>query len=166
MRRLVAAGSAIVVIAAVWWLWPTETRRVRTRVIALAHAVSVPAGEPDLQRVARMAALARGLAADVSLEGPEDGRAITGREAVVGLASRLGSLAGPASIELSGVNVAVDDLGSSAAVTATVHLRTSEHPDVQRLESEAVRIELTKVAGEWLVTRVAAERALTKPALR
>jgi len=161
-RRLVTAVAVTAAIAAAWWLWPTDTRRIRSRLTSLASAVSVPAGEPDLQRVTRLAALARGLALDVSLH-PGDGMPILAdRDAVVALASRLGSIGGPTSIELSNIEIDVDADGRDAVATALVRVRTGGDA-VRPLDNHVVRFELVKVDGDWLLRRAAPEQALVRP---
>lgn len=163
MRRALLVVLAAVTAGVLWLLWPTEARRVRARVEAVAHAASVPADESELLRVARIASLARALAPDVLLEEPDGTLSIAGREAVVGLASRLATPSGPTSIELANVDVSIDAAGTGAAVTATVRVRSRGPSDIERADGEMVRIELTKMGNDWLVRRVSPARALTRP---
>ena len=90
MRRgpLVYVLLAVVAVAA-WWFWPTDRRRIIAAGRELAEAASIPASEPDLARVTRAAALSRLLAPDVRLIGPTGRVGINGREAALGLATRL-----------------------------------------------------------------------------
>lgn len=166
MRRPLIAVLAVAAIAAAWWLWPTETRRVRARLTALADAVSVPAGETDLARVARLAALARLLAPDVTLEGPNGATVIRGRETVVGIATRLGSTGGATTIELTDIAVALDASATSASATATVRARDTKPTAIEGVTGETVRIDLARISGDWLVTRGAIERTLKRPEVR
>jgi SnoaL-like domain len=166
MRRWTAIGVAAALVAVAWWLWPTEVRRVRARLATLAAAASVPPGDTELDRVTRLATLGRGLAPDISIEGPDQGHTIAGREAVVGLVSRFGAAAGPASIDLTDIEVTIDERGSSAWATAVVRVTTTSRDEVRQLDGKVVRFELAKIAGEWLVARAAPERALTRPQVR
>ena len=50
-RWLLAAAVLVGASAAAWALWPDEARRVRAQVEAAAEALSVPAGEPEMQRM-------------------------------------------------------------------------------------------------------------------
>lgn len=162
MWRALAAGAAIAALVAVWWLWPTDARRIRARLAALASAVSVTAGEPDLERVTRLAALSRGLTPDVSLD-PGDGTGgLRGREAVVALVSRLGAIGGPTSVALSDVEVSVEPDGARAAATALVTVRSGGEP-VRQFDDHVVRFELVKADGDWLLRRAVPEPTLAPP---
>lgn len=162
MWRSLAAAAGIAAIVAAWWLWPTDARRVRARLTALASAVSVTAGEPDLERVTRLAALSRGLAPDVALE-PDDGSSgIRGREAVVALVSRLGSIGGPTSVELSDVEVSVESSGAHAVATAIVTVR-SGGDSVRQFDGHAVRFDFVKADGDWLLQRAGPDPVLARP---
>jgi hypothetical protein len=162
MKRALVAALLVALAGTAWWVWPTDGRRIRARLSALVEAASVPAGEGDLQRVTRLAALSRGLAPDVVLEAGDGMLAIRGREAVVGLASRLGALSGPTLIELSRIEVTIDDTRGVATASALVTIRTGSDPTLQELDGDVVRVELSKATGEWLLTRAVPQEGPTK----
>jgi hypothetical protein len=153
MRRALVL-VLIVIAGAAWWLWPTDARRVRARLTSLAGSVSVPAGESDLQRLARIASLGGGLAPDVVVEAGEDGVAVRGREAVIGLASRLGTLSGPTEVRLSRIQVEVDAGRGRASADAVVEIDTGGEGTVRQFDGQLITFELTRTSGSWLLTRV------------
>lgn len=119
--RLVAPGVLILAIGA-WWFWPTDTRRIVAATHELADAASIPKSEPDLARVTRAATLSRLLAVDVRLVGPSGRTAIEGREAALGLATRLRPPQGLL-VTVGEVEVVVDADGRTATSRTTVTLR-------------------------------------------
>lgn len=161
MRPAVIAGvGAVVAIGAAFYvLRPDETRAVRNRVQAAAEALSPVAGEADLNRLTRLAGFAKLLATDVLVESEAGGPAIRGREAVAGLAAQLS--AGARRVEISDVEVTFDDAQTRAMVTAVAHVTSSS--GAERTDGgQVVRLELTKVDGEWLISRARPEPALDR----
>jgi hypothetical protein len=160
MPRLLAAGVALGAAVAAALFWPTDARRIRATLAAAAEAVSSRAGEAELERVARAAGLARTLAAEVVVEAGPDGPAVRGRETVVGLASRL-RMQGPLSVEFDGVQLAIDGEAATATAQAFARVRGGSAAEAGGYDGVEVRIDLAKVDGAWLITRVAPERTLT-----
>lgn len=122
MKPRLAVPGVIALAVAAWWFWPTDTRRIVAATTQLAEAASIPKSEPDLARVARAAALSRLLAVDVRLVGSSGRTVIEGREAALGLATRLRP---PQGLEVSvgEVAVVVDDGGRTATAHTVVTLR-------------------------------------------
>ena len=88
--KAVAGGLlAVIVGGAAFFLWPSEASRVRARVLAAAAAISGRPGEGDVDRLARLAGLAKTLSRDIVVEAEPGGPAIRGREAVAALATQL-----------------------------------------------------------------------------
>lgn len=160
-RRLAGAGAVAAVLLAAWWLWPGDARRIRSRLTMLAAAVSVPAAESDLQRVARVAGLARALAPDVALDPGDGSGGLTGRDTVMALVSRL-AIGGPTLIDLENIEVEVGPDRTRAVATALVRVRSGPDP-ARLLDGHVVRFELVKADGEWLLRRAAPEQALATP---
>jgi hypothetical protein len=158
MRRIALAGLALTAVVAVAWLWPTDARRIRATLEAAAEAASAPAGEGDLQKVARVAGLAKRLAPDVVVDAGPDGPAVRGRETVVAVASRLA--AGPLRIELDGVDLTID--GGRAAAAAFVRVRGDHAGEAGEYDGAEVRIELVKTDGTWVIARVTPDRTVTR----
>lgn len=144
-------------------LWRDETRAVRGRVQAAAQALSPGAGEADLNRLTRLAGFAKMLATDVLVEAEAGGPALRGREAVAGLAAQLSAAAGARRIEISDIEVTFDDRQARAMVTAVAHVASSSPGAAERTyDGQVIRLELTKVDGEWLISRARPEPALDR----
>lgn len=112
---------AVVAVAA-WWFWPTDRRRIIAAGRELAEAASIPASEPDLARVTRAAALSRLLAPGVRLIGPTGRVAIDGREAALGLATRLRPPRG-LTVTIGDLDPSFSDDGTTATARTQVTLR-------------------------------------------
>jgi hypothetical protein len=145
---LVALGTAA------YWFWPSEERRVRTRLEALAEAVSVPADEGDLARFARAQRFRGWLREDVRLEFERaEWPPVTGRDAVAALVARRWPQApGGLRVELQDLVIGVSGDRNSADARFTVRLvslRPDEEPTT--LDGRMVSVTLAKSDGEWLV---------------
>lgn len=160
MRRLVLAGAAVAVAAAALFFWPTDARAIRQTLAAATDAVSVPAGEGDLQRVARAASLAKRLAGDVVVEAGPEGPSIHGRDTVVGLASRL-SIAGPVTVSATVIDLAIDGAAGRATAHVAVQVRGDSRGELESVADSESTVELVKTDGTWLIAR-----ATRVPALR
>ena len=170
MRSRAVAGGllAVIVGGAAFVLWPGEAGRVRARVIAAADALSARPGEGDFDRLARLTGLAKTLSPDIVVEAGPDGPAIRGREAVAALATRPAVAGGPQRIELSDLEVTLDEGSSHAVVTAVARVR-SLGPDgtpadgpTAEFDGEVIRIELARTNDGWLITRAAPAPALAR----
>ncbi|HEY8549860.1 MAG TPA: hypothetical protein VIL35_07905 [Vicinamibacterales bacterium] len=162
MRRTLPAVLVGLLIVAAWWLWPSDTRRIRSLLDELVSAISVPAGESETQRALRLAPLARGLTEDVLLDAGDGVRAIRGREAVLGLASRLSALSGPTLIELTDVEVEIAEERTSATAIAIVRVRTGGDAVIHELDDQPIQVDLVKSDGTWRVRRAAPFRVLSR----
>ena len=139
-----------------------ETRAVRHRVESAAEAVSSRAGEADVERLARLAGLSRMLAMDVLVEAEAGGPAIRGHQAVTALAAQLSAAGGPRTVTLSDIEVAFNDVKTTATVTAVAHLTSSSPGATQSYDGQVVHLELTKDGTGWLISRVRPEPALDR----
>ena len=154
MNVRLAAPVVVVLAIAAWWFWPTDTRRIVAATRQLAEAASIPKGEPDLSRVTRAATLSRLLAVDVRLVGPSGRTVVEGRDAALGLATRLRPPQG-LSVSVGEVEVVVDGDGRTATSRTTVTLRepgVDGAPDA--LDVRAVAMSWTKV-DRWQLSQVA-----------
>jgi len=170
MQAKAAAGGvlAVVVGVAAVLFWPNEASRVRARVTAAAEAVSARPGEGDIERLARLAGLAKVLDRDIVVEGEPGGPAIRGREAVAALASQLSAAGGPHRIALSDLQVTLDEPASHAVVTAVAHVSSAAPSGgaaggpLAGFDGEVVRLELRRTDDGWVITRAAPDRVLTR----
>jgi hypothetical protein len=161
MRRLAMAAVALSVALAAMYLWPTDARAIRQRLATAAAAVSRPAGEGDLQRVARAASLLNSLTPDVVVDAGPEGPSVRGRETVAGLASRLGP-GGPSAIELVDTGLVIDGPAGRATATILVRVTGGDRGEVDAYDGTALQVELAKVEGAWLIARVTRAAALRR----
>jgi len=150
-RRVVWSGVVLLAAVAAFWFWPTDRRRIIAAGRELAEAASIPASEPDLARVARAAALSRLLAPDVRLVGPSGRVGIDGREAALGLATRLRPPRGM-TVSISDLDPAFDGDGLTATSRATVTLRepgadgADEQVDTREVETTWTRTDAWRLS--------------------
>jgi ketosteroid isomerase-like protein len=163
--KAVAGGLlAVIVGGAAFFFWPNEASRVRARVIAAADAVSAHPGEGDIDRLARLAGLAKTLSPDIVVEAEPGGPAIRGREAVAALATQLSTAGGPQRIELSDLDVAIDEGAAHAVVTAVAHVTSTGAGGgtAAGFDGNVIRIELARTDEGWLITRASPTPALAR----
>lgn len=140
-------------------MWPSEERRIRARLHELAEMASAPAGESNVDRLARAAALARGLAPDAELDPGQGRQPIAGREAIAALASRTSLGAWTVRLEDVAVTLAEPERATAHAVVVFEPRDGTQSPaDVHEVE-----FALRKVDGEWLVQRAAVIQAIQRP---
>lgn len=152
-QRVLTITVLVVALVVLWRYWPSDERRIQQLVQSIADALEPAAAETDLSRVARLGPLARGLAADVVVEGPTPAQ---GRDQVMAAALHVGRVAPTLSIVVRDIDVTVGPARTSA--TAIVTLAMSGTPDgaagdwgdITELE-----LNLTRRDDVWLVTRVA-----------
>jgi len=159
-RRLFTVTVLVVALVTLWRFWPSDERRIQQLVQGMAAALQRVTDETDLARLARLAPLARGLAADVVIEGPSLAR---GREQVMAAAMQLGRGAPQLSIVVRNVEVTVDPARTAATALVTMAITgvTSGTTDTWRDITE-LQLDLTRHDDVWLVTRVAPVAALRK----
>jgi hypothetical protein len=167
--KAVAGGLLAAALAATaCFLWPSEASRVRALVTGAADAVSTRPGEGDLDRLVRLGGLAKALSPDVVVETGPGGPAIRGREAVAALAGQLSSAGGPQRVDLSDLDVTLDETSSHAVVTAVAHVSSAARGGgattgpVSGFDGEVIRIELARTGDDWLITRACPEPALAR----
>ena len=153
MRRTALAVAVSGVILAGLYFWPTDARAIQRTLSRAAEAVSSPAGEGDLQRVARAASLAKCLTTDVVVDAGPDGPSVLGRETVVGLVSRLRP-AGAATVDAADVRLLIDGPARQATAEVLVRVTAGGSGDVSPFDATELTVHLTKVDGEWLIARV------------
>ena len=154
-RTIVVAIGVAVIGLAVYLLRPSEERRVRARLEAGAKALSVPAGETDFARLARLVELRGFLAEDAVVRFAREGQApIHGRDAIVGLAARALAPMG-ARVELHEVRVTMRDANTVADVMLEVRL-LSQDPAAESpiIDARSVGLTWRKVDGTWVVVNV------------
>lgn len=147
-----------------WWLYPTDARRVRAASLELAQVVSVPAQEPEIARVARLAGLARHVAADIVVEAEGVEARVEGRDQVTAMAGRLSASPNGITVTLDDLEVTIGEDRRSAEVRALATAREPRPgggPDV--VEQRRVRLEWSKRQEGWRLARVIVQPAPDAP---
>ena len=159
-RRIITVTVLVAALVTLWQFWPSDERRIQQLVQGMAGALQRVSDETDLGRLGRLAPMARGLAADVVVEGPLVAR---GREQVMAVAMQLGRVAPHLSIVVRNVEVTVDPARTAATALVTVAITgvTSGTTDTWKDISE-LQLDLSRHDDVWLVTRVAPVVALRK----
>lgn len=129
---------AAILLAGWWWLFPTVERQVRAASRELADAVSSPATESDVARLARLARASRYLAPDIAVEAAGGTARLDGREAVIAALNRIGQN-GEMSVTFGPMTVAVDDASDRATVRTSVTLVRNRNPET----SDTIVVALT-----------------------
>jgi ketosteroid isomerase-like protein len=155
---------ALAVVAAVavfrWWR-PSDERRIRAVLEALAEAASEPAGE-GLEPLARAAALGRFFTEDVVVDLGPSRRPIEGRDTLVALAAQARPPAGGLRVRFVDVTVTVEAGGATATTRATALVRGTVPGDPEAADARELTMGFRKVGGAWLIARVAAVEPLER----
>jgi hypothetical protein len=153
-RRGVVVLLVVVLSAAGYWLWPSQERRVRARLEALAEAAGAPENETDLARFARARRFRGWLREDVRVEFERaEWPPLEGRDAVAALvARRWAQAAGGLRVELRNLAIAVSADARSADARFTVRvvsLQSNEEPVA--VDGRMISVTMARGDGEWLV---------------
>lgn len=160
-RGSVLIATAVVTGAATyWWLLPGEGTRVRRALGELAATVSIPAGETELDRLARVRRAALQCTEDIRVE--IDARVvIEGREALAGAIAGVRT-PGPVRVAFRDVAVRVEEASREADVTATVTVEMQDARSGEAmLEAREVELRWRLIDGRWLLAA-----ASLRPVLR
>ncbi len=153
LRWFIIAAAILAIAATVYFLLPTEERRVRSQLTALAEALSVPRGEADFARLARAARIRHFFSQDAGVRMAQDeSNELRGRDVIAGLAVRSGALGEGATVEIVQMRVAIAQAG-----TADVRLegRIVSHDTAGRpttLDARMVALTMQKIEGAWLIS--------------
>jgi hypothetical protein len=151
MRRLVA-GAVVACCLLVWWWWPSEESRIRSQIDRMAAALDGRGDETDLERVARIASIASGLAPDVTVQA--GAHALAGRDAVVAAVRAWAGARRAVAVDIEDADIVVTP--DSARAEAHVIARIDD--DYQELS-----VSLRREDGTWLVDGVRADAPLRRP---
>ena len=163
--RLVALG---IILAAVTGCGDGDERAIRKQMSAVAEALTVPANDGELGRVARIAAVRNVLAPDIRVStsvtarpGAQVPPELIGRDAVLALAGRWVPPPGGVTVEFVDVQVTVDNGRVNAHVYCTA--RVSSGPEEQPIvDARELTVGFSKIDGTWLITSVRPEETLVR----
>jgi ketosteroid isomerase-like protein len=159
-RRVVAAVLVLVVAFVFWQFWPSETRKIRRKLDALAAVVNERPVD-GLTQVARTARLAQFFTEDVVVEPGRGAGPIHGRERLIALASRAPT---DEAFRLAFVDISISidgDASATAHLTATASSRDSETGQAD-VDAREVELQFRK-ANDWQISRIALVDTLEKP---
>jgi hypothetical protein len=131
-----------------WWFNPA--RAVKQRLGEVAGALSVPEGETDIARVARVVRLGRYLADDLRVRaGAEE---IRSRETAVAIAAAWKPPHGSGDVHFADVQVFIESETAAHAYLA-VELTSLDRPSGQPMvDSRDASVSLARRNGEWVIT--------------
>ena len=142
-----------------WWFNPA--RAVKQRLGQVAGALSVPEGEADMARIARLARLRRFLADDLRLHIGAD--EIRSRDAAVGIAAGWKPQAGSGDVHFADVQVFIESDTVAHAYLAVELTSLDKESGHATVDSRDASVSLARQHGEWVIT---AAESKEMPALR
>ena len=149
---LVAALLLALMIAGVAYrYWPSDERSIRRHLSNLAEALSFPLAESNEERLTRIAVLREYFAPDVRVE--LDALEITSRDEIIGLLSAYRPPPGGVNVEFVDVVVTIADDHSSAAVTLTAKLSSTDAQGVSTLDERVADITMRNLDDDWVIGR-------------
>jgi len=152
-------GSAVVVVIAAaligyftYQAWFNPARAVKKRLGEVAAALSVPHGEAEVNRIARLAQLRKFLATDVRVKIAESSQEITPRDTVLALVAGFRPATNGFDVRFTDTQVFVDS-DTAAHAYMEVEIVTPDPQSGQpTIDSRTASVDLGKIDGEWLVT--------------
>ena len=168
MKRAVQICLALAVIGLAYWLWtvlsPSPEKVVRSRLNALAKAISFKSGSGTIAKGLRAQNAGDFFTTDVDVEINLAGIepiSLHGRDEVIQIAmaaqARLTSL----KVEFPDMNVTFGADGQTAKVNLTGKATT---PGERDISAQEFNFHLKKVDGKWLIYRVETVRTLSSAA--
>jgi hypothetical protein len=144
---------AIMVAAIAYRYWPSDEREIRRHVSNLAEALTVPAGETEVARLTRVAALREYFAPDVRIRiGAEE---IVSRDALMAAIGRLPAPPGGVTVEFVDVTVMLAEDHSSADVTLTAKIASTDRQTGEKtLDVQGIEAQMRDTEGDWVITTV------------
>jgi hypothetical protein len=159
-RRVITIGILLAALAAIWHFRPSDQRRIRQAIDELADALQPAEADTEVSRVARLAPFSRYLAPDIRVQAPTP---LHGRDQVLAAALQMSRVAAGVSLQIHGIHIDVAPTRESAVTTmgVTVAGLAPGGSEAWR-EITELRLELSRRDDVWLVTHVAAVRALNR----
>jgi hypothetical protein len=165
-------GSAVVVLVFAvlvgyftYQAWFNPSRAVKRRLGEVAAALSLPRGETEVNRMARLAQLRKFLASDIRVRIAESSQDVTPRDTVLALVSGFRPTTNGFDVRFTDMQVFVDS-DSAAHAYMEVEVVTPDPQSGQpTIDSRNASVALAKVDGEWVLT-TAEVRAPPRPESR
>ena len=160
MKRQVKSNGSVyvaVVFAALfsyfgyqWWFNPA--RVVKHRLGEVAAALSVPGGETDISRVARLAQLRRYLADDLRVR--VGGQDIASRDAALAAAAGWKPQPGSGAVHFADTQIFIESETAAHAYLAVELTSLDRESGHAIVDSRDASVGLAKRNGEWVITTV------------
>lgn len=133
-----------------WWFNPR--RAIARRLANLAASLSIPPGESDLSRVARLSQLRQFFTDGVRIRGGRDRAELTSREAVLGAAAAWPSPPGGATVAFVDAQVELTDATSARVYAAVEVTARNERTGETTADSRDCSIRLVKEDADWKIS--------------
>jgi len=143
-----------------WWFNPA--RAVKRRLGEVAAALSAPARETEVNRIARLAQLRRYLAADIHLRAGGSAPAITSRDGVLAIVSVFRPAADGFDIRFTDTQVFVDSESAAHAYMAVELVTPDPQSGQPAVDSRNASVGLARRDGEWLITNAESMESPTR----
>lgn len=150
--RLILAAALIAIGFAAWQMWPSDARRIRRKLDAIAATVNERPAD-GVAQLARTMRLSKFVTDDVVLEPGGGTGTIRGRERLIALASRAPNDADPFTLSFS--NVWIDVAGDSRALVRLTATFRKPDPETggETIEARDVELEFTR-SDDWRIGRI------------
>jgi hypothetical protein len=144
-----------------WWFNPN--RAIQRQLGRLAAALSTPATETPVERVARLARIRSALSNEVRVRLETSGPELVTRDAVVGALQRWTPPPGGMNVDVVDVQVTMDT-PTTARAYLTVEMTSRRPQDPQpTLATREAQVALELEDGTWVVTAAAPNESLQRP---
>jgi hypothetical protein len=143
-----------------WWFNPA--RAVKRRLGEVAAALSAPARETEVNRIARLAQLRRYLAADIRLRTGGSAPEITSRDGVLAIVSVFRPAADGFDIRFTDTQVFVDSESAAHAYMAVELITPDPQSGQPTVDSRNASVGLVRRDGEWLITNAESMESPTR----
>lgn len=165
MKRVVQICLAVAVIGLAFWLWtvlfPSPEKVIRSRVNALAKAISFKSGSGALAKAYNAQKAAEFFTVDVDLEVNLAGYepiSLHGRDEIVQAAAAVQMHLSSLKVEFPDMNITISPDGQSAKVNLTGKATIPGERDVSAQEFD---FQLKRVDGKWQIYHVETVRTLS-----
>jgi len=161
-KYLISGVIALVVIIAVVYLFPTDTRRVKRQFTTLANAVSKTPAESNLSMVSKLNQIKLALAVTCRFSDPA--HEVSGaypREEIVQRAAGARAHFSKLGLKFADLHVTFPQVGIATVTTTATVTGTATEGDAFN-EVHELECILQKSEGNWLVTEVTVVEVLKK----
>ena len=132
-----------------WWFNPS--RAVKRRLGEVAATLSMPANEPQMATVARLAKLRSFLAPDIHLRAPAVGRELTSRDEALAVAASWMPSPNGWDVHFADLRITLDS-DTAARVFMTVEVTTPSPQGQPTIDARDATVALALQDREWVVT--------------